>query len=192
MRRCFPDGTTLAESAGVLSPGKKTWTSRSVTSATEKENISNYYVRDRRRTHEVFTMLLIAPPERKFSSSTSWHPSEISRQFSRFCRRYEQAVLELPYQTQARVLRYLTRGFHGLPLTGHRLHSIVERELTEQEYEFSGKVTRLILLQAFVQSLQDEGMPLEKRTVRLLIDCARSVPRILALAVDDHLGRISA
>ena len=101
-------------------------------------------------------------------------------------------MLQLPYEAQARILRHLTRDFHNLPMNARRLHAIVERELSEENYEYSNKVARIILLKAFARSLQDAGLRTLPQTERLLNCCQRFVPRLLALAVDDHLGLISA
>ena len=134
-------------------------------------------------------MLLIDPPFECLSDS---HSAYAKAEFRKFQRTYEQKVLDLPFPTLNRVLRYLNRDFHGRPMTAAILHQVVERELSDVDAEASGKVARLVILGAFARSLEDLGVSVMESTKVLLSLCERQVPTYLKLAIADHLGIVPA
>ena len=134
-------------------------------------------------------MLLINPPL-EFNPTDS--SVDTAPTFDEYLRCYEQAVLDQPFATLNRILRFLTRGHRGTPMTSSVLEAIVSREWRDEEAEPGQKVARLIVLAAFARSLHDMGIPLTPRTVRLLASCERKVSKFLKAAVDDHWVSVHA
>jgi hypothetical protein len=134
-------------------------------------------------------MLLITPPLEfnPCDSSVDTAPT-----FEEYLSRYEQAVLDQPFAILNRILRFLTRGHRGVPMTSAALEAIVVREWRDDEVEPGQKVARMIVLGAFARSLEDLGIELTPRTVRLLASCERKVPIVLKAAVDDHWVSVHA
>lgn len=128
-------------------------------------------------------MLLINPP---CEFETSVPSAEGQMTFEEFRNLYEQAVLDQPFATLNRVLRFLTRGFRGSPMTSSALESIVVREWWDDDVEPGQKVARLVILGAFARSLDDMGVRMSARTGRMLAACEEKIPRYLQLALDDH------
>lgn len=128
-------------------------------------------------------MLLINPPLEfnPCDSSIGTAPT-----FDEYQNCYEQAVLDQPFVVLNRILRFLTRGHRGIPMTSAALEAIVVREWRDDAVEPGQKVARLIVLGGFARSLEDLGIELTPRTVRLLASCERQVPTFLKAAVDDH------
>lgn len=132
-------------------------------------------------------MLLVDPP----TSFESCH-SECSADetFSDYQRQYEDAVLSLPFATLNRVLRFLSRGFRGTPMTSSALQAMVLRECADDDAEPTGKVARLVVLGAFARSLEDLGVEITTRAQRGLAECERKLPQFLRLAIEDHWGEV--
>lgn len=108
--------------------------------------------------------------------------------FLDYARDYLEAVHNLPWQVQRRIIEHLVRDFGGRPLTEGTVRQIVERECAEIEFEPTNKIIRLVILRSFVQSLRGEGLPPCSQTESLLEECEERFPALLAQAVDDHFG----
>jgi hypothetical protein len=128
-------------------------------------------------------MLLINPPCELESSVPS---AEGQVTFEEYQGAYEQAVLDQPFITLNRVLRFLTRGHRGAPMSSAALESIIFREWRDNDVEASQKVARLVILGAFARSLDDMGIRMSARASRMLAACDEKIPRYLQLALDDH------
>ena len=138
-------------------------------------------------------MLLIEPP----LTGEEWGHLKASDAslgcfLNHYCSDYVSAVLALPHKQIFKVLRYLAEGFENDTVTPDSFHRIVQCELSEHEYEASGKVARLVILCALAETLESRGYGLQRRTKRLINRCWELIPEVLTMAVDDHFGLLTA
>jgi hypothetical protein len=109
-----------------------------------------------------------------------------------YCSDYFSVVLALPSDQIFKVLAYLVRGLENEAVTPDSFHRIVQRELSEHEYEASGKVARLVILCALAETLENRGYRLQRRTRRLINRCWQLIPEVVTMAIDDHFGLLTA
>lgn len=117
-------------------------------------------------------------------------PSRRQREkFADYCHQYQEEVLSLPPDQLGRILAYLVRGLEHCHLGPEVFHTIIERELREQDFELSGKVARLVVLAALAESLEQRGLKLTRRTQSLVQICRGLIPVVLQAALRDHVGQ---
>lgn len=136
-------------------------------------------------------MLLISPP----LSPDEWVTSRIDDerfrwQFAHYCYRYINAVLSLPKPQLVKIWRELCRGMHNCDVGPELLHVIVERELSEEEFEATSKLAKLIVLCALTPAIERKTIQLGAKTKELLIKCQQFIPWVLMVAVQDHFGML--
>lgn len=136
-------------------------------------------------------MLLIEPPLDidEWSLAKDGEP-EYQSVFQDYCEAYEHAVLALPNDQIVKVLVHLHQGLQDLSIGGDSLHTIVSRELNEENFEASNKVAKLVIVCALGQTLVQQGYDVQENTAWLLLLCRMLVPVYLGLAIDDHFGML--
>jgi hypothetical protein len=138
-------------------------------------------------------MLLIAPP----LTCEEWTELRIpdagfNQFFCQYCDQYFSAVLSLPGDQIGKVIAYLCAELEEWQIDAESFHTIVQRELQEQEYEASSKAARIVILCALGETLRNHGYEMYQRTERLLDRCWEMIPIVLMIAVDDHFGLLTA
>ena len=136
-------------------------------------------------------MLLIEPPITldEWCSLKAGFP-EYQTAFEDYCRNYEIAVLSMPQDQLTKVMTHLVSIVEGDEVDEAAFHSIVLREVHEEDFEASNKVARLVVLSAMANTLEHHGCAFSERTSCLLQLCRMLIPACLRLADDDHFGRL--
>lgn len=134
-------------------------------------------------------MLLIEPPltSEEWSSLKAGFP-EYQAMFEEYCQSYEIAVLSMPQDQLTKVMSHLVECVEGDEVDEAAFHSIVLREVHEEDFEASSKVAKLVVLSAMANTLEHHGCEFTERTTCLLQLCRMLIPACLRLAVDDHFG----
>jgi hypothetical protein len=134
-------------------------------------------------------MLLIEPPLALAEwSRVKFLAPRPGRSLDRYCRSYESAVLSLPDGQLRKIVLHLLLDYEHCEVGPEAFHRIVERELTEEEFEPSSKVARLMVLDSLADMLRDEGIEVLPQTRRMLTFGREVIPLVLLHAIDDHFG----